>query len=151
MKNIRFSLIATLVILSLINISCDPDEPTAPTKAEYISKSSWKFESATYNGAPVPAGYTVCLTDNTLTFYVTKYTVDEGMVFCVPSTATSGPQDWAFANNETQLVLATALVPGTTSGTFTLNTLNGTNLVISQNVIIPPATTPGPLVVTFKH
>lgn len=131
--------------------SCDPDEPQAPTKSEYLTSTSWKYESATYNGSPVPPSMVSCVVDNTLTFSGSTYTVNEGTVICSPTTATTTPQAWSFTDNETKLVLATTLVPGTTSGTFDLVTLNATNLVISQMVTVPPSPTPAPLVITFKH
>ena len=152
MKMNTISLIACFSLVLFVSGSCDKDEPQPPTKTELITSASWKYESGTYNGSAIPASMTTCLVDNTLTFSSSTYTVTEGSVICSPSTATPAtPPTWSFQNGETQLVLATSLVPGTSSGTFTIVTLNSTNLVISQNVALPPSPTPFPLVITFKH
>src|SRR5688572_9027454 len=149
MKKMSWALLASLSLI-FISVSCE-DEPDEPTKTEMMTSASWKYESATYNGAAVPPSMTACVVDNTLTFTSTTYTVTEGAVVCVPSTATATPQAWSFQSNDTQLVLASSLIPGTPSGTFTLVSLTATNLVISQNVVIPPSPTAAPLVITFKH
>jgi hypothetical protein len=152
MKKITWPLFLLILCPVLfLSTSCDPDEPQAPTKSEYLTSASWKYESATYNGAAVPPSMVSCVVDNTLTFTGSTYTVNEGTVICSPSTATATPQAWSFTNNETKLVLATTLVPGTSSGTFDIVTLNATNLVISQMVAIPPSPTAAALVITFKH
>jgi hypothetical protein len=57
---------------------------------------------------------------------------------------------WFFQNNGTQLNLSTTLISGG-SGVFDINTLNETNLVLSQNMIIPPSTTPVNVQITFVH
>jgi hypothetical protein len=147
----KYSLVLTVSFLSLLFIagSCDKNEPQAPTKSEYIRTGTWKFQSATYGGLDVSnAPQLACFVDNTIRFTSANYTVDEGTIICVPSTA--GTNTWSLQNNDTQLVLANSLVPGG-SGTFTLVSVNANNLVISQMATIPPATSAQEVVVTFKH
>ena len=154
MKKINYLFFNVLIILSVFSVSCsdkgDTPAPT-PTKTQLITSGSWKYESATYNGSPIPSSMSTCVVDNTLTFTSTTYTVIEGAIVCSPTTATPAPQTWSFQSGETQLILASTLIPGSTSGVFTIVTLNATNLVISQNVAISPSPTAFPLVITFKH
>jgi hypothetical protein len=146
-----------LLFLSFISITtlyltaCEKDDPsTPPTKSETISRSPWVFQSATASGTDVSsAPQLACFKDNTTTFVSNgSFTVTEGAVVCSPTTA--GTFTWSFQTNETQLVLSAPLFPGG-SGTFDLISLTETNLVVSQNVIIPPSSTGIQVVFTFKH
>ena len=131
-----------------ICISCDPDEPQAPTREEMMASGAWKFQSATYSGTDISTNPQIaCFVDNTLTFATANtYTVTEGTVVCNPSTAGSGT--WSFKGSDS-LQLSTTLVPGG-SGSFKINTLTSTTLVLQQHfTLVPP--TPQPMVVTFKH
>ncbi len=150
----QFILLTTvLVAVFFIYSSCQKEGDNTPalkTKTQLLTQSSWKFQSATFNGADISASPQVaCATDNTMAFTPTLYTVTEGSVSCSPSTATPpAGMAWSFQSGETQLTLATILVPGTTSGTFNIVSLTETTLVISQNVTTPIA---GLVVLTFKH
>jgi len=147
----KYNLVLTVSFLSLLFIagSCDKNEPQEPTKSEYMRTGTWKFQSVTYGGIDVSSAPQLgCVVDNTIRFTSADYTVDEGTIICVPSTA--GTNTWALQNNDTQLVLATSLVPGG-SGTFTLVSVNANNLVISQMATIPPSPTAQEVVITFKH
>lgn len=146
-------------LLSLILISgvliylpaCQKNDPSnPPTKTELISKSPWLFLSATASGTDVSnTSQLACFKDNVITFAAGgSYTVNEGAVVCVPTTA--GTNSWSFQTNETQLVLTAPLFPGG-SGTFDIITLNEANLVVAQNVIIPPSSTAIQVVFSFKH
>ncbi len=151
-KRILAILISISATLFLASCSKEGDNsPAAKTKTELITQGSWKYESGTYGGAAIPTSMSNCVLDNSMTFTSTTYTITEGAVVCSPTTATPSPQAWSFQSGETQLVLANTLIPGSTSGTFTIVTLNETNLVISQNVTIPPSPFSAPLVITFKH
>jgi hypothetical protein len=148
MKKIHWSLIFSVALTAVICISCDPDEPQAPTRAELMASGAWKFQSATYGGVDVStAPQLACFVDNTITFSTSStYTVSEGTVICSPSTAGSGT--WSFKDADS-LQLSSALVPGG-AGTFKINTLTATSLVLQQNATIPPSPTQ-PFVVTFRH
>lgn len=137
---------ATMIVL----ISCDPDEPQAPSQTELLASGSWKFQSATYAGIDISTQPQIaCFVDNTLTFTTSNaYTVTEGTVVCTPSTAGNGT--WSFKPVDS-LQLSTSLVPGVSAGAFKINSLTAVNLVLSQNVTIAPSPTSQPLVVTFKH
>lgn len=133
-------------------MSCGKDETPTPTKTntELISQSPWKFQSAIANSIDVSsASQLACFIDNIVTFSSgPTFTINEGPIICTPSTA--GTFTWSFQSGETQLQLSAPLFPGGSS-TFTIVTLNSTNLVISQNVTIPPSLTPILVVFTFKH
>ena len=141
-------LLALPITLTFIIVSCDPDEPQAPTREEMMASGAWKFQSATYGGTDVSTNpLLACFTDNTLTFSTANtYTVTEGTVICNPTTAGSGT--WSFKGSDS-LQLSTTLVPGG-SGTFKINTLTATSLVLSQNLVMVPPTAQT-FVVTFRH
>lgn len=150
MKKIHWWLLFCVAITFVVCISCDPNEPQAPTQAELLASGTWKFQSATYAGTDISTNPLIaCLVDNTLTFTTSNtYTVVDGVPVCSPTTAGSGT--WSFKATDS-LQLSTGLVPGVSSGAFKINTLTATSLVLQQNVIYPPSPTAQPLVVTFKH
>ncbi|MBC7875407.1 MAG: lipocalin family protein [Ferruginibacter sp.] len=148
-KNI-FSLLTCFTAILFLSGSCGKDDdPPAPTKTELITQSTWRFQSATYNGIDVSTSpQLACFIDNTVIFTPTNYTVSEGSVICSPTTA--GTNTWTFQSGETVLAMGTTLIPGG-SGTFTIVSLTSTNLVLQQTATIPPSPTPGTVVLTFKH
>ena len=139
-----------LGILCLILASCKKSGHVK-TKTELISQSSWKFDHATASGfGDISAQIPACYKDNVVVFASNGTgTVDESTNVCSPSNA--GSFTWSFQTNETMLHLSTALFSGG-SGDFTIISLTETNLVVSQQVILPPP--PGVQVIaeiTFKH
>jgi Lipocalin-like domain len=151
MKKQLLFLLAIITAIVIYLPACQKDDPATPaTKTEIVTRSPWVFQSATASGTDVSnTPQLACFKDNIITFSSNgNYTVNEGAVICAPSTA--GTNTWSFQTNETQLVLAAALFPGG-SGTFDIITLNETNLVVSQNVTIPPSPTAIQVIFTFKH
>ena len=127
----------------------DPPAPPPPTKTELITKSSWKFSSAKAGGFDVTAQIPACFKDNTITFVSTGTgTISEGAVACSP--AAPATFTWSFQNSETQINLNTPLISGG-SGLFTIVKLDAVNLVVSQNMTIPPAPGPVNVELTFIH
>jgi hypothetical protein len=152
MKRELISLFAAFTMLIVLNTSCDKEDdnnpnPTPKTKTQLISSSPWVFQSATASGTDISnQPQLACFKDNSVTFTAAgMYTVNESTNVCSPSTA--GTFAWSFQSAETVLQLASPLIPNGT-GTFTIVSLNETNLVLSQDVNFPPLTT---VVVTFKH
>ncbi|HEV7780916.1 MAG TPA: lipocalin family protein [Chitinophagaceae bacterium] len=137
----------TLVLFALVSCDKDDDTPAPKTKTELITSGTWKFQSASAGGVDIStAPQIACFVDNTITFSsATAGSISEGAVICAPTTA--GPFTWNFATGETELVLSGPLIPGGTN-TFTIVSLNETNLVVSQNVNFPPPTL---ITITFKH
>ena len=83
-------------------------------------------QSANYGGTDISTQpQLACFTDNVLAFAGSNYTVTEGAVVCTPSSASSGT--WSFKPTDS-LVLSTALVPGTSSGTFKIASIDCDNL-----------------------
>ena len=151
MKRQLYFLLACISTVLIFLPACQKEEDVAPpTKAEIIARSPWVFQGVTAGGSDVSNNAAlVCIKDNTITFTTSGgYSVTEGTTVCSPTTA--GTFTWSFQTNETQLVLSAALFPGG-SGTFDIITLNDINLVVSQNVAIPPSLTPVQVVFTFKH
>ena len=127
----------------------DPPTPPPPTKTELITKSSWKFSSAKAGGFDVTAQIPACFKDNTITFVSTGTgTISEGAVACSP--AAPATFTWSFQSSETQINLNTPLITGG-SGLFTIVKLDAVNLVVSQNMTIPPAPGPVNVELTFIH
>lgn len=148
MKTIFSLAISSLMLVVLMSGNCSKDE-TPPTKTEMISSSSWKFEKATASGFDVSAQVDACFKDNIITFSANgSGTIAEGAIVCTPPTLPAFT--WSFEANEAILRLSTPLI-STGSGDFNIVTLNQTNLVISQDMIIPPSPTPITVVITFKH
>ena len=147
-KLFSFSLFG-LCLVALLSLSCNKDDTPQPTKTEYITQSAWKFDKATASGIDISAQIPACFKDNTITFVSNgSGTISEGATICVPPAPATFT--WSFQNNETRLSLSTPLISGG-SGIFNLVVLNEVNLVISQDMTIPPSPTPITVVITFKH
>lgn len=152
MKKRSTILAGCLALFMLVFSSCDKDDnpaPTNKTKTELLTQSSWKFEKATSGGIDVSAVIPSCSKDNIATFSSNLTgTIAEGAEICDPSSA--GDFTWEFRTGETILYVSAALIP-LGSNEFKLESLTETNLVVSQNVTIPPAPAAQNVVVTFKH
>ena len=142
---------AFFLMLSVGLVSCKQSEtPPAPTNTDLISQLPWFFLSATAGGTDVSnTPQLACFKDNTTTFTALgSFSINEGAIVCSPSTA--GTFSWVFQSNETQIVLSAPLFPGG-SGTFNIVSLTSTSLVLSQNVTIPPSSTPVLVTFSFRH
>jgi hypothetical protein len=138
-----------LLASAFIFNSCDKNDEVPPSPTDYIIKSSWKFSSAKASGADVTAQIPACFKDNTITFVASgQGTVNEGAVGCVPPAPANFT--WSFQNNGAQINLSAPLFPGGSS-VFNVVLLNDVNLILSQSVTIPPATTPITVELTFIH
>ena len=149
----KLILATVLCFTTLFFTNCDknddPPAPPSPTKTELITKSSWKFSSAKAGGFDVTAQIPACFKDNTITFVATGTgTISEGAVACSP--AAPATFTWSFQSSETQINLNTPLITGG-SGLFTIVKLDAVNLVVSQNMTIPPAPGPVNVELTFIH
>ena len=133
--------------------SCNKSDYTPPavkTKTQLLTQSSWKFKSATANGADASGYLQACQKDNIYTFLAAGTgTADEGPTKCNVSDPQATSLTWNFANNETMLHISTALFTNT-SNDFTLISLSETELVVSTTYT-PPV---GPVIlvtITFQH
>ncbi|MBL0154811.1 MAG: hypothetical protein IPP93_15545 [Chitinophagaceae bacterium] len=148
----HYSLIIALTFAGFAGLSSckQNDTPPPPTKTELMTRMPWFFLSASAGGTDVSnTPQLTCFKDNTNTFATTgQFTINEGVNVCSPSTA--GNFTWSFMTSETELNLSAPLFPGG-SGTFTIVSLTTDNLVLSQNVTIPPSPTPVLVTFTFKH
>ncbi len=154
MKN-TFTRSATLILAcSLLFGACkkkndDDNTPKGKTKTELISTGTWKFSSATYNGANASIFLQGCQKDNILTFTNTGGgTIDEGTSKCSAGDQQSQPFTWNFASNETILHVSSVLFTGG-SNDFTIVEISETKLIGSQ--IIELNGNPATVVVTFIH
>lgn len=152
MKKHLLSQIFLITLIVFAFAACDKGGgEDQKTKTELITQSAWKFDKATAAGFGDVSSYVdACYKDNLITFASNLTgTVSEAAVVCSPSTA--GNFTWAFQTNETILNISATLFPGGSSN-FTLVTLNETNLVISQDVTLPPPVSiTANVVFTLKH
>ena len=140
---------ANFFIFSSCNKTDNP--PPAPkTKTQLLTQSSWKFKSATANGADASGYLQTCQKDNIYTFLVAGTgTVDEGPTKCNAGDPQTTSLTWSFMSNETILHINTALFTNT-SNDFTLISLSETELVVST--FYTPPVGPSVLVtITFQH
>jgi len=145
-------LVSVFCFTASIFSSCDKNEtptPPPPSKTDYVTKSTWKFSSARANGIDVTSQIPACFKDNTITFVASGTgTISEGANICSPAAPASFT--WTFQSSETQINLSTPLITGG-SGLFTIVSLSDVTLVVSQNMTIPPSTTPINAEITFIH
>ena len=152
-----FAFLTSVIILG----SCQKDDSastTPKTKTELITSSSWKYNDAKIdldnNGTgdiPLPAGFIEpCQTDNTITFTSNgSGTVNEGALKCDVADPQTIPFTWSFTSNETMINFSSAVFAGI-GGDFKIISLTETELIISQQVTIPPAPALT-IVASFKH
>ena len=143
--------IVSILFICIVFIfsNCNKNDNPPPSPTDYIIKGSWKFSSAKASGADVTAQIPACFKDNTITFVASgQGTVNEGAIGCVPPAPANFT--WSFQNNGAQINLSAPLFPGGSS-VFNVVLLNDVNLILSQSVTIPPATTPITVELTFIH
>ncbi len=147
MKNLLFIISISLLVVTVM-FSCKKKK-IPPTKTELLTSASWKIEKVVAGITDVTNYIPACSRDNLITF-VSNGTgsTSEGATPCTPPVTTTFT--WRFQNNESELNLSTSLIPGG-SGTFTIITLNETEMVLSQQVTIPSLPLPVAAVITFKH
>lgn len=151
-RRLLFPVMALVAVAVFTGCGKDDPDPAPPqrTNTEKITSSSWRFQSATAAGTDISSNpQLACFVDNVITFNSNLTgNISEGANVCVPTTA--GAFTWSFGAGETTLQLSTVLFPGGSS-TFTIVSLTDVNLVLSQNVVIPPSSSPIPVTVTFQH
>jgi hypothetical protein len=145
----KLILFVSVSFTAIFFTNCNKNDNPPPSNTDYITKSSWKFSSAKASGVDVTAQVPACFKDNTILFVANgSGTITEGANICVPPSPSSF--SWTFQNNGTEINLSTPLVTGG-SGVFTIVLLNDVNLVVSQNMTIPPSMTPINVELTFIH
>jgi len=145
----KLILFTALCFATLVFTNCDKNDNPPPSNTDYITKSSWKFSTAKASGIDVTAQVPACFKDNTMLFVANGTgTINEGTNVCAPASPASFT--WVFQNIGTQISMNTPIVSGG-SGVFTIVLLNDVNLVVSQNMTIPPSMTPVNVELTFIH
>ena len=150
MKKLILKTTAAVMLLSLAFSACKKSSVHVKTNTELLTQSSWKFSSATVNGADASSRLQACQKDNIYTFAVAGTgTVDEGPSTCNPGDPQTIAFNWNFASNETILHASTTIFSGG-SNDFTIMTLSQTQLVVT----FPYTPIVGPsfqVVITFIH
>ena len=148
MRRIIFTL-SIVLASTLFFAACKKSSSHPKTNTDFLTQSSWKFDHATVQGVDVSSLLKPCQTDNVLTFSSNgNGTLDEGATKCDSTAAQTDPFTWSFASNETILHVSTVFFTGGSSD-FTIVTLNDTQLVLSQEIMVSGSTQTA--VVTFKH
>ena len=150
MQKQLFSFIVLAFIVFVTGCGKDNTPPVVKTKTQLLTQSTWKYKSATANGADASAFIQACQKDNIYTFVSTGTgSADEGPTKCNAMDPQTTAFTWSFQSNETLLFISTPLFTGG-STTFNLVSISETELVVSQSININPAFTPL-IVVTFMH
>jgi hypothetical protein len=145
----RINLALCVALISILFVACKKSSSHPKTNTDFLTQSSWKFDNAKVGGSDVSAFLQTCQTDNVLTFSSNGTGVlDEGATKCNSTDPQTNPFDWSFASNETVLHVSTVLFTGGSSD-FTIVTLNDSQLVLSQNIMVSGSSQTA--VVTFKH
>jgi hypothetical protein len=149
----QFPLFSTVFIATIFTLSsCQEDDnlPVIKTKTQLITSASWSFEKALQGTVDISAQVPICYKDNVVSFTSSTAGTVNNPVVCTPTDTTPATFTWSFTSGETVLSLNAALFPGG-SNNFNIVTLSETSLVISQDVIIPPLTTPTNVIFYYKH
>lgn len=146
MKN---SIFLSLMMILLFS-ACQKDKAQPKTKTELLTQASWKFSSAVAAGTDISNNASIsCIKDDVISFSSNGTgVISEGAVVCSPTTA--GNFTWSFQSTETQLQMSSGIYPAG-NGLFTITALTETSLTITQDVIIPPSSTPVPVAATYIH
>ncbi len=145
--------LSALLVALVFGLSCNKDNnnnPTPKTKTQLLTQSSWRFKSATANGADASGFLQACQKDNILVFASAGTgTLDEGASKCNAGDPQTNPFTWNFLASETTLHISTVLFTGGSSD-FAINSLTETELVLQQ-AYTPVAGPTFQIVVTFQH
>jgi Lipocalin-like domain len=144
-----FSIVVIAVIFFFPSCQEDDNLPVIKTKTQLITSGAWSFDKAFQGTVDISAQVPICYKDNIVSFTSSTNGTVLNPVLCTPDT-TPATFTWTFQSGETVLNLSAALFPGGNTN-FNIVTLSETSLVISQDVIIPPLTTPTNVIFHYKH
>ncbi len=141
----------TVVSLALFTLtSCDKDNDPPKSKTVLLTQASWKFKSATIDGADASAFIEACQKDNILVFAAAGTgSVNEGATKCNSGDPDSIPFTWIFNSGETILEVSIEIIAGGSS-TMTIRSLTETELILST-IYTPPIGPSREMIVTFQH
>lgn len=145
-----FTIVFIAAIFTLSSCQEDDNLPVIKTKTQLITQGAWRFDKAFQGTFDVSAQVPICYKDNVVSFTSGTAGTVNNPVVCTPTDTTPATFTWSFQSSETVLSLNAALFPGG-SNTFNIVTISETSLVISQDVIIPPATTSTNVIFHYKH
>ena len=145
-KLLSFSLLCfTILIFS----NCNKNDNPPPSNSDYITKAAWKFDKATAGGTDVSAFINSCYKDNTMIFVANgNGTFDEGASKCNSGDPQTTNFTWNFTNNGSTLNVNAAIIAGQ-SGSFTVITLNDTQMVLEGTITTSSGNVTGQIY--FKH
>ncbi len=152
----KFNLLVAFSSLVMLGSCSDEDKDPNQTDAEIIGSGiPWKLSMATSNGVSVISFIDACLQDNLVTFnYETSIStgvVDSGATKCDNSEPQTVDFTWNYNESTKVLTVDTDIieVPGT-EGNLIVESVTSSQLVLSQNVVLPGFGTQKVLV-TFVH
>jgi hypothetical protein len=138
-----------MLFLSLTFFSCNKNDSPGPTNTDHITNSPWKFDKATSGGADVSSFVNACYKDNTMIFQANgNGSLDEGATKCNAGDPQTTNFTWNFTNNGSTLNVTGGIFAGQ-SGSFTVITLNETQMVLQGTISSPTGPVTGQIY--FKH
>ncbi|MGZ8537021.1 MAG: hypothetical protein ACXWV9_02105 [Flavisolibacter sp.] len=134
-----------LFLFSGLIISCDKEEnDPPPTKAELLTKSSWKYESGGVDqdkNGTIDLSFAAtgllqpCILDNTATFTLGGTGVtDEGATKCDPAAPQTTSFSWSFNGSATEIFISGGLLG--LGGQFKITTLTDTRFSLAKDTAI---------------
>ena len=145
----RLILFTVVSFLSFSIIGCNKNDNPPPTNTDYIIKGSWKFDKAMSGGADVSGFLNTCYKDNTTTFQANgNGSLDEGATKCNAADPQTTNFTWNFTNDGSTLNVTAGIFAGQ-SGSFTVITLNDTQMVLQGTISTPAGPVTGQIY--FKH
>jgi len=145
----KLILATVLCFTALFFTNCDKSDNPPPSNTDYIIKASWKFDKAMSGGADVSGFLNACYKDNTMTFQANgNGSLDEGGSKCNAADPQTTNFTWNFTNNGSTLNVTAGIFAGQ-SGSFTIITLNDTQMVLQGTISTPAGPVTGQIY--FKH
>ena len=145
----KLILFAVIFFTSVLTTSCNKNDSPAPTNTDYIIKATWKFDKAMSGGSDVSGFVNSCYKDNIMTFQANGNGIfDEGATKCNSGDPQTINYTWNFTNNGAILNITGNVVAGQ-SGSFSVITLNDTQLVLQTTISTPSGPVTGQIY--FKH
>lgn len=150
MKRTHFGLMAVASLALFAMTSCDKKDAPPKSKTVLLTQASWKYKSATINGADASAYIDACQKDNIVVFASAGTgNVNEGASKCNSGDPDSIPFTWVFNSGETILEVSIEIIAGG-SNSMTIRSLSENELVLSI-FYTPPVGPSQEMIVTFQH
>jgi hypothetical protein len=158
MKKALFFLPVLFLAIGCDKDDNDDDSTTGKTKTQILTESTWKFQGAGLdvdkNGVwetNLASFIPDCAKDNTLKFEANGTgTSDEGVNKCSPGASQTTSFSWAFASNETEILITGNAVLGY-GGQYKVVSLTDTKMSLSKDTTISMLPGNHTIIADFVH